>query len=143
MASTTQAPTSYPAWEYSVLSALGAPASAAHLQALSLWAQSEGTNPANNNWLAVDLKGAAYPQSGVIASNGGDAIPAYSSQAVGVAATVQAIKNNPAIWTVLKAPDTTLQAIFTVVNASAWCKGCQGGLYPVALAQAAGMGRYI
>lgn len=132
----TAAPASYPQWEYQVLAGLGNnKPSAAQLQALSLWAQSEGTNPANNNWLATSLKGSAYPTSGVIAENGGNTIPAYSSQATGVAATVQSIKNNPAIAVVLGAGNTvSLQGIFAVINASSWCKGCQNGLYPVALA---------
>ena len=132
----TAAPTNYPAWEYAVLAGIGAPATATKLQALSLWQQSEGTNPANNNWLAVDLKGAQYPQAGVIASNGGDAIPAYANEATGVAATVQAIKNNPAILAVFQ-NSAGLLGIWRVINASGWCKGCQGGLYPVALSKAA------
>ena len=135
--STTTAPSSYPDWEYQVLAGLGnTTPSAAQLQALSLWQQSDGTNPNQYNWLATSLKGSAYPTSGVIATNGGNAIPAYASQAVGVAATVATIKGSfPAIAVVLgKGNTVSLQGIFAVINASSWCKGCQGGLYPVALA---------
>lgn len=132
----TSAPASYPDWEYQVLAGLGIPnPKPAALQALSLWAQSEGVNPANNNWLATTLKGPSYPTSGVVAQNGGDAVPAYSSQAVGVAATVATIKQYPAIVNALS-NSAGLQGIFLTINDSKWCAGCQGGLYPVALADA-------
>jgi hypothetical protein len=137
---TTTAPTSYPDWEYQVLSGLGItkPKPAA-LQALSLWAQSEGTNPASYNWLATSLKGSAYPEAGTIATNGGNAIPAYANQSVGVAATVATLKQYPAIVNAL-GNAAGLQGIWLTINDSSWCKGCQSGLYPVALAQAVNAG---
>jgi len=131
--STSTAPSSYPAWEYQVLSGLGAPANVINLLALHLWANSEGVNPANNNWLATSLKGAQYPTSGIVAENGGNAIPAYSTQATGVAATVATIRGYPAIVAALVS-GSSLSTIYQAINASSWCKGCQSGHYPTALA---------
>ena len=43
----------YPSWEYALLSAIGAPANTAQLQALNFWARAEGMPANTNNWLAI------------------------------------------------------------------------------------------
>ena len=44
---------SYPQWEYYLLKSIGAPQGPAQLDALNLWARSEGMPATTNNWLAI------------------------------------------------------------------------------------------
>jgi len=43
----------YPNWEYILLKSIGAPQGSAQLDALNLWARSEGMPGSTNNWLAI------------------------------------------------------------------------------------------
>lgn len=126
----------FPAWEYGLLSALGAPASTANLQALNFWAQSEGS--VTNNPLATSGKGAGATKC-VAQCGGGSPIYEYATEAEGVAQMAQFMRgsNSATIVAALK-KDAGLSAIYQAVNQSGWCKGCQGGDYPEALASAAG-----
>lgn len=115
-------------WENAVLAALGAPESEANVRALTLWAQSEGTEPAWNNPLATTLDA----HGGTPVNDAG--VRQYPDEPSGVAATVDTLADSryTAVVEALKA-DAGLLAVYTAVNASPWCPGCQDGHYPVAL----------
>lgn len=115
-------------WEQRLLKIMGAPDTADNETALSYWAQSEGTPSSWNNWLAttenccggVDVNSAgvkAYP-------NIGSGINATWATLQGGAYThiVSAFRNSASLGT-----------IWSAINQSPWCGGCQNGLYPVAL----------
>lgn len=115
-------------WEDAVLRAIGAPVVALSSLCLTLWAQSEGMPKWANNWLATTRSGFGgyrYNKAGVFV---------YPSFEAGVAATAATIKqhNMAGILTAFRHKDTAAK-IFDAINASPWCKGCQGGVYPVAL----------
>lgn len=54
----------YPTWEYDLLSALGAPKNKAQLDALNLWAASEGMPASTNNFLAITDPGGEFGPTG-------------------------------------------------------------------------------
>lgn len=126
-------------WRAALLAAMGAPVTASNLAALGFWHQSEGTNPSTNNWLAITDPGNKFPHSGVIASNGGNPVYAFPDQATGVAATAAFLRGSyyTGVVQAFKA-NAGLGGIYSAINASKWCSGCQGGHYPVALFQAVG-----
>ena len=54
----------YPSWEYDLLTALGAPQNKAQLDALNLWAASEGMPASTNNFLAITDPGGEFGATG-------------------------------------------------------------------------------
>lgn len=126
----------FPQWEYDLLKALGAPASQANLTALNLWAQSEGS--VTNNPLATSGKGAGATTC-VAQCGTTSPIYEYDTEANGVAQMARFLKGS--YYTKIVAAlvgDQGEAAIWSAVNGSPWCKGCQGGQYPVDLGKAVG-----
>jgi len=126
----------FPQWEYGLLSALGAPASQNNLTALNLWAQSEGS--VTNNALATSGRGAG---ASTCVAQCGSSSPIYEYDNVqdGVAQMARFLGGS--YYTgIVRAfqQDAGLSAIFSAINASPWCKGCQNGQYPIALSNAVG-----
>lgn len=122
-------------WIPPVLESLAAPVNLVTEVALMKWAQSEGMPTGDNNWLATTLDG-----YGGWAVNGAG-VKHYPTLAAGVGATVATLELGyyTGIVAALR-QGTTLAAIYRAINASPWCRGCQGGRYPVALAQAVAAG---
>lgn len=121
-------------WRHALLTALGAPSTPDNLNALNAWASSEGVDPRNNNWLAITDPNNRWPHAGVVASNGGNPVYAFPSQAVGVQATAAFLAGSYYVGVVdaLKA-NRGVRAVYNAINSSPWCKGCQGGNYPIVL----------
>ncbi len=113
-------------WISLTLAALGATETSTNRAALAEWAQSEGMPASANNPLAATDP---LPGSTAINSKG---VQAYAS--IGDAATLYARKfgtlTYDAIGFALKTGND-LNEIFTAINQSPWCRGCQGGRYPV------------
>lgn len=128
---------SYPDWEYQFLQQLGAPASVENLNALNYWAQSEGTTGSNNP-LAIS---GVHPGATTCIAQCGSSSPimAYDSIASGVAANVAFLQNNN-YGAVVSAfvHDQGMAAIWSAINNSGWCRGCQDGHYPSVLYGALG-----
>lgn len=131
------ASTTYPQWEYDLLTALGAPPSTENLDALNYWEQSEGTAYANNP-LAISTH---YPGATHCIAQCGSAseIMAYDTMADGIAATASFLgaSSYAAVVSAFKS-NAGLSAIWQAINQSGWCKGCAGGKYPPVLYQALG-----
>lgn len=121
-------------WRHRTLAKIGAPRNDTNVMVLTLWAASEGTPTTWHNWLAttrdccggtpVNSAGVrAYPNldMGVEATAGTLMLPAYR----GIVAALRAGAGATRAW----------QAI----HDSPWCRGCQGGWYPVVLAQHLGL----
>ena len=111
-----------------VMEDIGGPFSQHTLDALLYWADSEGVPESWNNPLATTYSGyggadvnSAGVKSYPTEQDGIDATYA-TLQGGGYSAVVKAIRGN-ASWS----------DIWSAVNASPWCGGCQGGKYPVAL----------
>ena len=122
----------YPKWQTDLLKNLGATPNATNLYFLSLWSQSEGVANQNYNWLATTDPAGNYPHAGIVAPNGGDPVYAYPSEAVGIQATSQFLQNGYApLVKALQGND--LGQMWLALNQSGWCRGCQGGKYPVAV----------
>lgn len=121
------------AWTTDLLTQLGPGPYPAGVRALELWAQSEGVTPAENNPLA---SGTPWPGSVAINRTG---VQRYPSMTAAVAAYTYSLTNPPyiPIGQAFRAR-SGLAALWQVINASPWCRGCQGGHYPVALWTAAG-----
>ncbi len=136
MSNLTVAPSSSGIWYRDVLADIGAPDTPTNEQALQAWHTSEGTSPNAYNWLATS---GTYGQqtNGVIAPNNGYPIHSFSTYDGGVAATAANIKQYPTIVAAFK-DGSSLSKIYGAINATAWCKGCQGGNYPSALATLVG-----
>ena len=121
-----------------VMEDIGGPYNENTLEALLLWAQSEGTPDSWNNPLATTLDccgGTNVNSAGVKAYptvNDGTAATWRTLQGSGYAAVRKAIRDNDS-WS----------DIWSAVNASPWCSGCQSGLYPVALYDAIKAGGHI
>lgn len=126
-------------WRVQLLTRLGAPVTWPNLDALQAWALSEsgynssyGTNlagPLAFNPLAItDSYG--VPTVGDVNSAG---VKAFGSTAAGVDATAIFLEHGyqPVIQAL---KDSNPKALFSAVNQSGWCSGCEGGQYPVALA---------
>lgn len=115
-------------WESDLLAAMGAPANNVTVTALQLWAQSEGTPDSWNNWLATTLNccGCSPVNSAGVC--------AYPTESDGVSATWQTLQGG-AYGDVVAAfqAGTSLASIWSAINASPWCSGCQNGDYPIAL----------
>lgn len=125
-------------WQTDLLAAIGAPTTGpggqANVQALNAWAQSEGNSPSYNNWLSVSGR---YPGAGkCIAQCGGTSpIYTYDTEADGVAATASFMKGSyyTGIIKAFQTNNGNVPPIFTAINQSKWCSGCQNGEYPVDL----------
>lgn len=133
------APTSarYPQWEYDLLNTLGIKPNNTNLQFLNLWARSEGVAATNNNPLAITDPNNRWQHSGIIAPNNGFPVYAFPTEQIGVQATASFLQAG--YGNVIQALRTNdLGAMFASVNGSGWCRGCQGGKYPVAVANALG-----
>ena len=126
-------------WRVQLLQRIGAPVTWPNLNALQAWALSEsgynsrfGTNlagPLAYNPLAItDSYG--VPTVGNVNSAG---VKIFSGTSAGVDATARFLEHgySPVIQAL---KDSNPQALFTAVNQSGWCSGCEGGQYPVALA---------
>lgn len=126
-------------WVDDVLRAIGAPTTDSNRAALRAWAASEGT-ASSNNPLAFSGK---YPGATTCLAQCGSGSPvyAYSSAAQGAQNTADFLLHNAGYAGVVSSfrQDAGLSAIFKAVNSSGWCKGCQGGNYPNALAKVAGV----
>lgn len=115
-------------WQTEVLDALHAPASDENVQILTLWAQSEGTPPEWNNWLATTRE---WPGAVAVNSAG---VKHYPSEADGVAATVDTLRLHYYVQVVYAlTQDKGRAEVFAAINQSPWCSGCQGGHYPIRL----------
>lgn len=115
-------------WRALVLDQLGAPTSDDNVRALQLWHQSEGTPEDWNNWLATTIDG----HGGRIVNSAG--VKQYPTVEDGVAATVATLRLSY-YDLVVKHLQTgaALVDIFSAINQSPWCGGCQGGHYPLVL----------
>ena len=111
-----------------VMQSLGGPFSGTTLEALELWADSEGVPDSWNNPLATTLSG----YGGTDVNSAG--VKKYPSEQDGIDATVATLRGGPygAVISAIKG-NKGLEAIWSAVNASPWCGGCQSGKYPVAL----------
>lgn len=125
-------------WVDQVLIALGAPTTDSNRAALRAWAASEGTL-ASNNPLAFSGQ---YPGATTCLAQCGSSSPvfAYQSSQQGAANTADfLLKNNYAGIINAFRSDAGLDAIYGAINGSSWCKGCQGGHYPIGLSTVAGV----
>lgn len=122
-------------WQGDLLAAIGAPETQSNLNALEWWAESEGMPAWENNWLATTIGG-----FGGVDVNG-VGVKAYPSETAGVQA-LQATLEGGGYDAVLAAFRTNAPygTIWTAINRSGWCSGCQSGLYPVVLYQHTGEG---
>ncbi len=133
----------YPPWEYALLRALGTPEVLTDagmdqqfpnsLLALNLWAQSEGS--VTNNPLATSGRGAGATKC-VAQCGSSSPIYEYDNVADGVAQMAHFMQGS--FYTqIVKSllGNASLADIYTAINSSPWCKGCQKGHYPVDLAQ--------
>lgn len=123
-------------WQAELLRAIGAPETSTNVLALSLWANSEGVSPKNYNPLAITDPSHKYPHAGVVAPNGGNPVYAFPTQETGVAATADFLSHGYSSVISAFQSNAGLAGIFATINKSRWCAGCQGGRYPVQLAQA-------
>lgn len=126
--------TNFPAWEYALLSKLGAPATPENLVGLNLWAKSEGVEATANNPLAITNPNQVFgSDAGTINTAG---VAKFSSLGSGVDATANFL-NAPGYSAIVAAlkRGNSLNALYSAINNSGWCRGCQGGAYPSALAK--------
>lgn len=115
-------------WALAVLAALGATSNGDNALALDLWAQSEGAPGWRHNWLNTTLSG----YGGVSVNSVG--VKAYPTFAAGVKATAATLsQSNMSGIRYALVSGLDIQVIYSAINASPWCGGCQGGHYPVVL----------
>ena len=144
-------------WEAAILQALGAGVTLTGVTTLAEWTRSEWAGSSSwsnatgtttyNNPLAVS---GLFPGATTCVAQCGSTSPimAYGTLAEGAAANAAfMLRSDPGIVAGFKNandgqdPNTgattvntqAILAIWQAVNASGWCKGCQGGLYPSAL----------
>lgn len=120
-------------WADTVLKKIGAPISGVQVDILDLWAQSEGTPPSINNWLAC---GTPWPGSRPYNASGVQVYPTFNAGSSAIAWSLQHAPYVP-ISDALRAA-RGMVSVWKAINASPWCPGCQSGHYPVALWEAAG-----
>ena len=136
----------YPQWEYDLLRYLGTPAPLTNegmdaqfpnsLLALNLWAQSEGS--VTNNPLATSGQGKGAVNC-VAQCGSSSPIYEYDNEADGVAQMGRFLQGS--YYTKIVSAlvgNASLSDIYGAINSSSWCKGCQGGQYPIDLSQAVG-----
>lgn len=126
-------------WRVMFLHGIGAPVTRGNLAALQAWALSEsgynstyGTNmagPFAYNPLAITVS-VGIPVVGDLNSVG---VKRFGSTAAGVTATIRFMQHfgYSAVINALRNDDQA--ALYTAVNQSGWCRGCQGGHYPIGL----------
>ncbi len=116
-------------WQSDLLAGWGAPGSPTNVEALTLWAQGEGTTD-DNNPLAISGKFAGCTRC-LAQCDTPSPVFAYVTMAAGIAATVAFTEgsNSAGIVQAFR-EDAGLAAIFEAINRSGWCAGCQGGRYP-------------
>ena len=125
-------------WRVQLLQRVGAPVNWTNLDALQAWALSEsgynatyGTNlagPLAYNPLAItDSYG--VPTTGDVNTAG---VKQFAGTAAGVDATARFLEHgySPVIQAL---KDSDPSALYSAVNQSGWCAGCEGGVYPTAL----------
>jgi hypothetical protein len=119
-------------WRHYLLRDLTAPESAENLEVLREWAASEGMSPSYHNPLATTL---ALAGSRSINSVG---VQAYSSDAVGAEALAQTLRGRREYAGIIHGlrSNLGLPYLWAAINRTEWCRGCQGGRYPVALYEA-------
>ena len=117
----------YPSWEYAVLSAIGAPANTAQLQALNFWARNEGMPSNTNNWLAItesyqnewgtigdSSKNVNTISPGIWNSEG---VVVYPTLSTGVSALASFLQNgHTGIIQAFQDPNATLESIAAAIN---------------------------
>lgn len=127
-------------WEAQELAGLHAPDSASNVQALSVWAQSEGVVQDNNPLASSgDHPGATHCLAQCVPVHGVySPVYAYDSLSDGAAANVAFLQgsNYDGVRAAFRA-SAGLMGIFRAINQSKWCASCQGGLYPIDLYRAA------
>lgn len=119
---------SAPAWALAVLTALGGTDDGDNVTALALWAVAEGAPDWRHNWLNTTMGGFG----GYSINSAG--VKAYPTFAKGVAATAATLRQ-PIMSGITYALTSglDLDVIYHAINSSLWCKGCQGGRYPVTI----------
>ena len=124
-------------WQAKLLTGLGAPVSTEGVNALTAWANSEGTTWANNP-LAICCGGPGAVSC--IAQCGSNSpIMSYDTIDHGIAATVRFLSAQSYKGVVQAFQQQQgYKSIWQEINRSGWCRGCQGGKYPVGLYQLAG-----
>lgn len=142
-ASASGVPTPAPAlpaastWQAKLLTGLRAPVSTENYNALTAWANSEGTTWANNP-LAICCGG---PGAVACIAQCGSSSPIMSYDTIdhGVDATVRFLSAK-SYKGVVQAFQQQLgyKGIWQEINRSGWCRGCQGGKYPVGVYELAG-----
>jgi hypothetical protein len=117
-------------WRRWLLHDLNAPASAVNLQALRLWAASEGMAPEYHNPLATTLVvGASHPINSV-------GVQRYANNRDGAKAIAHTLRESR--YDAVRAAfhkGNSLRHIYEAINGSLWCHGCQHGHYPVGIYQ--------
>src|SRR5690348_15339335 len=125
-------------WRVQILNMIRAPVNQTNLTALQAWALSEsgynstyGTNmagPGYFNPLAI-TDGYGVPS---VKSINSDGVLAFANTQAGVTATVRFWQHGyNDIITALRNSDPV--ALYSAVNNSGWCAGCESGHYPVGL----------
>lgn len=125
-------------WRVQILNMIKAPVNQTNLTALQAWALSEsgynstyGTNmagPGYFNPLAI-TDGYGVPS---VRSINSDGVLAFPNTQAGVTATVRFWQHGYTdIIQALRSSDPV--ALYSAVNQSGWCAGCEGGHYPVGL----------
>jgi hypothetical protein len=136
------------AWEVAFLIGINAPITKPNVAILNAWAQAEGVIGSSNNPLASS---GLNPGATRCISQCGSSSPvmAYATLAQGVAANVAFLKNNhysgiiqafqadnyqyyanPTSKEAIQSAAGQISAVWTQINISGWCRGCQGGQYP-------------
>jgi hypothetical protein len=125
-------------WRVQLLKDIGAPTSATNLAALQAWALSESgydstygsylASPQAYNPLAI-TDGYGVPTVGTVNSVG---VLKFGSTQAGADATARFLQHGySSVIQALRNSDPV--GLYQAVNASGWCKGCQGGIYPTGL----------
>lgn len=115
-------------WVSQLLAKMGASDNGTTRSALYGWADSEGMPASENNWLAttLDCCGCAKINSSGVCS--------YPDVASGVEATWRTLQGSAydsiVYW--FRQGDN-IREIWSAINQSPWCGGCQNGKYPVVL----------
>jgi hypothetical protein len=119
-------------WRNFLLRAIGAPENPITLGSLTLWAHSEGVAPTCHNHLAATDR--------LIGDRPGpaSAVFCYPSEGAMIALYADKLRSGlyQGIYDALRR-GAQYAAIWKAINASPWCRGCQGGHYPTALYSAA------
>lgn len=119
-------------WATDLLAEIGAPATDANVRVCDLWAASEGTLVHNNPFA---ISGHFAGATACLAQCGTPSeVMAYDTMAHGVAATAAFMDGSYYVGIVESfRHDVGESALWEAINASPWCRGCQGGKYPIAL----------